>query len=193
MAVGKKYREKSEIYWWYFQVAAVLTLVSLVIWRTLIPSSPTFTIAGFHVLPSDTKNSTTTDHHNSTSIRLGIEILNPNKGMNIYYSDIYFTMNYNNGIVVAKNSTPGFYQPCKNDTMRAVEMKADLQFLQQIITGGNVSFKIGLETTVQYMYRIFKWKTKHHKMDYEAYLYNVTVSLNGTDLGQNGTVLKKKF
>ncbi|XP_019171558.1 PREDICTED: protein NDR1-like isoform X2 [Ipomoea nil] len=139
----------------------------------------------FHVHPSDTKNSTT-DHHNITSVRLGIEISNPNKGMSIYYSDIYFTMNHN-GIVVAKNSTPGFYQPCKNDTTRAVEMKlADLQFLQQII-GGNVSFKIGLETTVQY--RIFKWKTKHHKMDYEAYVYNVTV--NGTDLGQNGTVLKK--
>lgn len=187
MAGGKQFEEKSEIYWWCFQVATVLTLISLVIWRTLIPSSPTFTIAGFHVLPSGTKNSTEV-HPNSTSVMLGIDILNPNKGMSIYYSDINFTVNYN-GIIVAKNSTPGFYQPCMNDTTREILMKADMQFLQQV-TGRNVSFKIGLATRVQY--RIFKWKTKHHKMDYEGYVYNVTVRTNGTGLGQNGGIVLKK-
>ncbi|RAL39467.1 hypothetical protein DM860_003000 [Cuscuta australis] len=177
MAPGKQDGYKRKIYWWCFQVATVWTLISLLIWRCLIPRHPDFTVADLRVFVSDNENSTaryeTSDLWNA-SVLLGIEIFNPNKGMSIQYSDIHITIRHS-GAIVAESFAPGFYQTYhkNNNATRVFLVRADLRWLSH-----KTSLVIGLDTTARY--GILKWKTKYHKMHYEAYVHNVTIGLNGT-------------
>ncbi|CAI9772873.1 unnamed protein product [Fraxinus pennsylvanica] len=173
----------SRIYCWFFQVITVLILVSVVIWRCLIPRNPSFTIANIYFPSLNSKNSSV---GNSSLILFDFKILNPNKGISIYYDGISLSL-YFKDVFVGTNSTPPFYQGHKNNTSWKIPIKADPAVVdrnfQQGLRGGNIDFKVGVETAVKF--KIFSWKTKEHQIGCEAYFTSMKISFNGSLSGGN--------
>ncbi|KAK3035095.1 hypothetical protein RJ639_032597 [Escallonia herrerae] len=107
--------------WSFFQVLTVLSLVSVVIWQSLIPKCPTFTITDLHVPALGSQNSTL-EHDEvirNTSVIINLEISKPNKRMGIYYDDIYVTFYYDR-LLEGNGSIPAFSQGRKRITSRKV-------------------------------------------------------------------------
>ncbi|XP_075091883.1 protein NDR1-like [Nicotiana tabacum] len=169
-----------DLYCWFFQVAAVLSLISLVMWLCLIPRNPIFTLVDFSFLDLNVKNSSLLGDNNS--VILNLEIFNPNKGMSIYYNDINFTLNYN-GLVVGRSSTQGIYQGHKNIARKEVQMYNVDELFWQGIGNGSIDFVVRFETKVKL--KIFKWRTKLRQINYVAYMSNMTMSSNGTISGES--------
>lgn len=164
-------REPS-IYVWILQVVTVLVLSSVVMWLCLTPKSPIYIITHAYVLDFDGGNSTS-HHPQNTSILLNFEFLNPNKRMGIYYKDICITL-YCSDAVIGSNSLPGFYQGYRKSTASEVLVSADRQFWKGIRHGTTTRLKVCLESFVEY--KIFRSKTKQHRLFNEAYLL---ISSNG--------------
>ncbi|OIT32515.1 hypothetical protein A4A49_27083 [Nicotiana attenuata] len=175
----KSKRYNIDLYCWFFQVAAVLSLISLVMWLCLIPRNPIFTLVDFSFLDLNVKNSSL--HGDNNSVILNLEIFNPNKGMSIYYNDINFTLNYN-GLVVGRSSTQGIYQGHKNITRKEVQMYNVDELFWRGIGNGSIDFVVRLETKVKF--KIFKRRTKLREINYVAYISNMTISSNGTISGE---------
>lgn len=164
-----------DLYCWFFQVLAILCLISVVIWLCLVPKNPIFTIVDFSFLVLNIKNSSL--HSGNNSVLLNLEIFNPNKGMSIYYNDINLALNYS-GLVVGKYSTKGIYQGRKNITRKEVQMYIVDELFWLEIGRRSINFVVGLETTVKF--KIFAWRTKQRGLKYVTYMSNVTMSSNGT-------------
>lgn len=163
------------VYWWFFQVVCILSLVSIVIWLTLTPRNPVFYITDIHNRTSKTINSTL--HRNrvdqNTSLVSYLETYNPNKGFGIYYDEINMSFYYNE-VIVGMKSTPSFYQGIKETSVREVEVNVEEEIWRGIL-GGKTELSVAVETAVRY--RIFKRKTKHHRFNFEG---SITVGSNGT-------------
>ncbi|CAA2973740.1 Hypothetical predicted protein [Olea europaea subsp. europaea] len=164
------------IYCWFFQVIVVLSLVSVVIWRCLIPRNPSFTIVNIYFPSLNSENSSL---GNSSLILFDFKISNPNKGINIYYDGISLSLFFKD-VFVGTSSTPPFYQGHKNNTSWKIPIKADSavvhQKFQQGLRGGNIDFKVEAETAVKF--KIFWWKTKEHQIGCEAYFTSMKTSFN---------------
>ncbi|KAM7500915.1 hypothetical protein LguiA_025329 [Lonicera macranthoides] len=163
------------VYWWFFQVVCILSLVSVVIWLTLTPRNPVFYITNVHITTSETLNSTV--HRNrvgqNASLIFNLETYNPNKGFGIHYEEINITFHYNE-FVVGMKSAPSFYQGFKETSIHKVEVNTEEENWRGI-PGGKTELRVAVETAVRY--RIFKRKTKHHRLNFVG---SVTVGSNGT-------------
>ncbi|KAG6695168.1 hypothetical protein I3843_09G084600 [Carya illinoinensis] len=169
------------VYVWILQVVSVLIFSSVVIWLCLTPKSPICFITHAYVPALDGGNSTSHRPHN-TSILLSFEFLNPNKRMGIYYKDICITL-YCSDAVIGSNSLPDFYQGYKKTTAYDVPVSADLQFCKGI-TNGTARLKVCLGSVVKY--KIFRSKTKHHRLFNEA---NLRIGSNGRMSGEKNIKL----
>ncbi|KAK2977263.1 hypothetical protein RJ640_005525 [Escallonia rubra] len=157
------------IYWWFFQVITVLSVVSVVIWLSLIPKCPTFTVTDLYV-PALGSHSSTLEHDEvirNTSVIINLEISNPNKRMGIYYDDIYVTLYYDD-LVEGNGSIPGFSQGRERITSRKVLVNADHQQFWRETTVENTDIRVALDSAVRY--RRFRWKTEHYQMAFEGNL-----------------------
>ncbi|CAA2996992.1 Hypothetical predicted protein [Olea europaea subsp. europaea] len=84
-----------------------------------------------------------------------------------------------------------FFQGKKNKTswkipINAITAVAD-RYFQRGLRAGNV--KVGVETAVKF--KIFRWKTKLHRIGCEAYLTTMKISPNGSLSGGNDIKLHK--
>ncbi|XP_059639592.1 protein NDR1-like [Cornus florida] len=179
-----------DIYWWLFQVVIVLGLACVVVWLSLIPKIPIFTVTNINIPAAlDIQNSTLGGTEvvvvNNISVFFNLEISNPNRGVGIYYHHIHATVYYNNSVLGMK-SIPAFYQRHKKARLTDVLVNVD-QKLWRKNASGHIDFKMALETAVKY--RIFRWNTKNHPMDFEAFLI---VCTNGTVAGEKQTKLHQK-
>ncbi|XP_031270517.1 uncharacterized protein LOC116128887 [Pistacia vera] len=152
----------------FFQVAILWTLISLVVWISLKPKSPVYNITT-HLAALHKPNST---FHNeelamrNISIILNLEISNPNERIGICYDDINITLLYNHTLL-GTESYPGFYQGYSKTAIRQVRMIVHPQ-LRRVIWSNSMDVRVCLGTSVRYNYKIFKYKTTHHRMDMEA-------------------------
>ncbi|KAF8414085.1 hypothetical protein HHK36_002084 [Tetracentron sinense] len=173
------------IYVWLLQVIIVLALASTVIWLSLQPKSPLYTIADVYVPALDVRNTTFPRGgvgRNSTII-FNVQISNPNKGIGIYYDEINFTLYYSEA-VMGVCSIPSFYQGHSKTTQSEVSVHTQKQFWEAISNGTVVDFMVDLAAVVRY--KRFCSKTKHHQMDLQAH---VPVSSNGTIVGEKNIKL----
>ncbi|KAA8515462.1 hypothetical protein F0562_018927 [Nyssa sinensis] len=158
-------------------------LASVVIWLSLIPKSPIFTITNVYIPALDSQNSTL--HRNNvvdnTSVICNLSISNPNKGIGIYYDNIHATSYYSDAVLGAK-SILGFYQGHKKTLVFDLLINSGKEFWRGINSSENIELRVVLDTTVQYNYKIFKWKTKRHRMDFDAHM----------KLGPGGRILESK-
>lgn len=171
MPLGKDEKSRLAISLWYLQVVIVLVLISLVIWLTLRPKHPVCKITDVYIPALDRGNSTIFNNEASrnTSIIFNVEFSNPNKRMTIYYDDIHITLYSNDAAVIGTKSLPGFYQGYRSTIIYEVLMNADSQQLRKGSTSNSTDMiKVHLETAARY--KIISSTTKHHQMDFEAYI-----------------------
>ncbi|THF96772.1 protein NDR1-like [Camellia sinensis] len=154
------------IYWWFFQVIVVLGLASVVVWLSLIPKNPVFTVADIYIPALNTSNSTVQQHelNRNTSLIFTLQISNPNKGMGIFYDDILITLFHVDDTIGTK-TIPGFYQGHKKNLLLDVLINGDTVFWRGI-ADRVFGLRLFVETKVKY--KVFRWKTKHHWMVCEA-------------------------
>ncbi|KAF3451662.1 hypothetical protein FNV43_RR07758 [Rhamnella rubrinervis] len=164
------------IYLWFLQVLILWGAIAVVIWLSLPPKTPIYTITDVHSswnYTSQVHNSSFTIRNmSSTSFIFNIKISNPNKRMGIYFDYVHLTLNHSGAIVGSKYLT-GFYQGFKWSTTscKVVVDISDQQFVMRGVAGAGGSstttdFRVGLEAAIQY--EIFGLKTKHHLMDVAA-------------------------
>ncbi|OVA11156.1 Late embryogenesis abundant protein [Macleaya cordata] len=162
-------------YVWLLQVMIVIGLTSVVIWLCLHPKTPNYTVVGFYVPGLDGQNSAGNVHRNTTLI-LKLRISNPNKGMGIYYDDNNVALYYGNDNI-GVSSILGFYQGHKKTTQREVSVNGVEQFWRavfRVVSNGTVDLRVSLVSG--FRYKIFWWKTRHHRLDLQAL---VPVALDG--------------
>lgn len=86
----------------------------------------------------------------------------------IQYSDIHITLYHKGASIGTRPVIPGFYQSHKKSVSCSVLVNAGGQFWRGIGNGNIVVLRAGLETGVRY--RILRWKTEKHRMDFEAFV-----------------------
>ncbi|XAR53755.1 hypothetical protein NMG60_11022429 [Bertholletia excelsa] len=171
------------IYCWFFQVVLVLGMASVVIWPSLVPKSPLFTIVSIQFPVTDGGYSTV--HYEiiqNTSLIFLLQISNPNKGISIYYNNINLAL-YQDKATLGTNTVPGFYQGHKKSVIYNTPFDNGDQF-QRGIDSGIDDLRLCLDTTVRY--KIFWWKTKHRLMGLEA---SVRVDSQGRIYGDRNVKL----
>ncbi|XP_019056088.1 PREDICTED: protein NDR1-like [Nelumbo nucifera] len=175
---------------WILQVIIVLSLASVVVWLSLRPKCPTYTIVDAYIPALDVKSATS--HENSETSRnnslfFSLEIRNPNKGIGIYYDEINLSVYYGDA-VIGLSSVFSFYQGHRKTARREVRLNADLQFLRDVSRAvssqGSVDLRVGLAAAIRF--KIFSSKTKHQNMELQA---NLQVGSDGKLVGENKKLL----
>ena len=182
---------------WYFQAVIILGSLVVIIWMSLIPKCPVSTISNVYTPALDGWNSTAfrknesvpaPPHKNDSawniSIIFSLQITKPNKGIGIYYSDLYFTL-YNSNASLGVNCLPAFYQGHKKTVTFHVLVNVDQQFWRGIIVRKR-DLRVGLKTVIRY--EIFSFKTKHRSVAFEA---QVPIGSDGRILGGEYTELHR--
>ncbi|GFZ03189.1 hypothetical protein Acr_15g0017970 [Actinidia rufa] len=118
----------------------------------------------------------------NTSLVFNLQVSNPNKGMGIYYNEIYITL-YMRDVSIGTKSILAFYQPHKKSFRYDVQINAGKQFWRGI-GNGFVDLRLVVETAVKY--QIFRWKTKSRQMVLEA---SVTINPRGMISGEKNIKL----
>ncbi|XP_038689017.1 protein NDR1-like [Tripterygium wilfordii] len=161
------------------QVVIVLCMSSVVIWLSLRPKIPVYKVTNAYAPALDRWNSTF--HLNrvskNNSISLQLEISNPNKRIGVYYNEINVTLCSGKSVIGTK-TLPGFFQGYRNSTAAKVLVDAD-QKTWRGVKVKHMNLTVRLETAVQY--KIFRYKTRHHLMDFEAY---IPIGYDGRMLGK---------
>lgn len=158
----------SSTFLWLLQVVIVSIFTALLIRYSLTPKAPIFIITNANASELNSKDFTL--HHNGSSIRstsyiINIEISNPNKRMGIYFNEIHLSIHHG-GSPLDQTTLPGFYQGFKKTTLHEVEFHTDHQQVARGLFTGAETLLFNLETAIKY--KIFRSKTKHHKIDLEA-------------------------
>ncbi|XP_052183039.1 protein NDR1-like [Diospyros lotus] len=179
------------ICWWSFQVALVLGMIAVVIWLSLIPKKPKFTIVDLYIPTLNTSTGNSSNYEGiiqNTSLILILQVSNPNKGIAVFYSDMNISLFHRGGDSIGKQAVPGFYQGHKSSLSCNVTTGADQKQLWRGDAGRVLDLRMRLEAAVRF--KIIWWKTRHHRMDFEAF---VVVDPRGKMQGQRNTRLIQKF
>lgn len=159
-------RDQFVIFFWLFCEVTVLSLVGVVLWLSLTPRNPRFTISDAHFPPLNH-----TAHANaslpSNPVVVHLQIFNPNNHMGIDYSGINFKLYAGDGVVGA-NSTSAFHQGYKNTTLFQMPIQASQEFWRAMNASPSVDFIVRVETA--FRFRIIKWQTKVHHVAHEVRL-----------------------
>lgn len=129
-------------------------------------------ITNVYIPALNQQNSTEAIRNNSVA-SLNVELSNPNERIGIYYNTIIITLHYKDA-VIGTNSLTGFYQGYEKATSIGVLLNTtdDHQLLRRgVFTGNNTTveiIRVCLKTAVRY--KIFLLNTKHHRMDFGAYI-----------------------
>ncbi|GLT76487.1 hypothetical protein SLA2020_481400 [Shorea laevis] len=174
---------------WLLQVIFVLCFIIVVIRLCLTPKQPIFMVADVHINPAFNHSRNSTLQHSgaasnvtSAVIILSLDFSNPNKRIGFIFEDFYVALYFTDTVIIGTSSLPGFYQEHRNGTsiVRDVQVSVEQQSLLGLITGRGFHMKVYLETKVRY--KIFRSKTKHHLMGFEAY---VPIGSDGRMLGED--------
>ncbi|XP_043689430.1 protein NDR1-like [Telopea speciosissima] len=149
----------------------VLSISICVIWASLRPKTPIYTIVNFYVPALDVKNITSPVATKNQSLFIDMEISNPNKGIGIYYNQMSLTFYYGEAIV-GLSSIASFYQGHNKTTRREVRVTGDQKlwkWASRPILNGTVDLTVGLVSPIRY--KTFQFKSMPHLMELKAHVH----------------------
>lgn len=156
--------ESRSFYLWLAQVIFLLGLIALLLWLSLRPKTPNYTIVDFFVHDLNGENSTVPSDNGgqNTTFTFEVEIANPNKESGIYYDTMNFTLFYGD-MYVGSTAVDPFYQGYQKTATRMESINTGRKFLKDVFGvafNGTAQLKVSMATSVRY--RIWGRKTKHH-------------------------------
>ncbi|KAF9588070.1 hypothetical protein IFM89_007311 [Coptis chinensis] len=167
--------ETKSFYLWVAQVLFLSGLLALILWLSLHPKSPNYTVTDLNIPVNANQNENTT-------ISVALEIQNPNKDYNIYYDDIYLAL-YHASDTIGGTTITAFRQYKKGSDHFYKSIVADgglWNVVLREVLNGTAELKVGLFTKIRY--RMWGRKSKHHGMH-----------LNGRiPIGKDGKISRKK-
>ncbi|KAK9155852.1 hypothetical protein Sjap_003332 [Stephania japonica] len=173
---------------WLLQVAGLSVILVLVLWLSLRTRSPNFSIQNLTIdqLPTTniTNNSTTTS--TNTTITFELEIENPNKDYNIWYSGVDL-MWYHGGDTLGGASTVSkSFRQGKSETNNFSNLKVNVygqnctRFIQEVMSTGTVQLEARLVTEIKY--RMGVLRSKRHGLNLKG----------SAEVGRDGKIKGKK-
>ncbi|RZC59727.1 hypothetical protein C5167_007027 [Papaver somniferum] len=155
-------------------------LTAVLLWLTLKPSSPKYSIESFYV-PVLNKTSTSQATVNSTTISFDLRLKNENRNKGIYYDALdltfffYFPEN-SSFLRIGDITIPEFYQGHLKTAHRLESIQSYGVSWKDAKTHGSSTkmFRVDLDTRVRY--KIMLSRTKRHRMRLGV---NVTVNNEG--------------
>ncbi|CAK9146808.1 unnamed protein product [Ilex paraguariensis] len=150
---------------WLLQFVALLGLLAFILWLTLRPKDPSYTIVDFSVPVPD--NGSGQDNQNG-SLSYTLEIVNPNRDSDINYNDIFLLFYYNQDTIGEKTITH-FHQGKDKTTQIMDHVNANARVwkaLVNAISNKTGDLKVGLMTKIRY--RTWGIKSKHHGMNLQG-------------------------
>lgn len=132
---------------WSFQFIIFLGLLVLLLWLSLRPKKPSYTVVELDVSTA-----------NATTITFGMEISNPNKRAGVYYDDMNVTVilivsdvaDDTSGCFTTIN---GFYQGHHKTATLGRSLQADERAwgaVMAAVRNGTAKFRVGVTTKVRY-------------------------------------------
>ncbi|XP_058071383.1 protein NDR1-like [Magnolia sinica] len=176
--------ECRSFYLWLAQVLFLIGLIALLLWVSLRPKHPTYTIIDLSVPALNGRNTTLPVDNGSmnTTVDFFLEIANPNKESGIYYNDINVTIYFEDENVGA-TTISSFYQGYDKSIQRQESVYTNRRFSKAVyraVSDRTMDLKVGVATKVRY--KTWGLKSKHHGMD-----------LQGTvKIGSDGKIYGKK-
>ncbi|XP_026435713.1 protein NDR1-like [Papaver somniferum] len=174
------------VYLWILQLVIFSTLLALVLWISLRPKNPTYTIVAFSINP--TSSSTDIAQQNTTSsesssngtaiVSLNLEIENPNDDSSIYYDNVNVTVYYGEE-EVGGTEIPSFHQG-KGESHQFAKTVRTRGKILQAISNRTAEFRVGLITRIRF--KTSGLKTKRNRMDLQGHV----------QVGSDGKISKKK-
>ncbi|KAI3899974.1 hypothetical protein MKW92_040465 [Papaver armeniacum] len=155
-------------------------LTALLLWLTLKPSSPKYSIESFYV-PILNKTTTSQSTVNSTTISFDLRLKNENRNKGIYYDALDLTFFYyfpenSSFLQIGDITIPEFYQGHLKTAHRLESIQSYGVSWKDVKTNGSSTkmFRVDLDTRVRY--KIMLSRTKRHRMRLGV---NVTVNDEG--------------
>lgn len=155
-------------------------LTALLLWLTLKPSSPKYSIESFYVPVLD-KNSASQSTVNSTTISFDLRLKNENRNKGINYDALDLTFFYyfpgnSSFLQIGDITIPEFYQGHLKTAHRLESIQSYGVSWKDVKTNGSSTkmFRVDLDTRVRY--KIMLSRTKRHRMRLGV---NVTVNDEG--------------
>ncbi|KAK9267891.1 hypothetical protein L1049_010328 [Liquidambar formosana] len=177
--------DSKNFYVWLLQVFALLGLLAFLLWLTLRPKNPTYTIVDFSAPTSNQSNNTSSENG---AISYVLEIQNPNKDSGIYYNDILLTFYYGQDSVGEK-TIPSFYQGKHKTRQLSDHFDANARVwkaLRSTILNATAELKVGLVTKIRY--KMWGRKSKRHGMNLQG---QIRIGSDGKISGKNKKIKLK--
>ncbi|KAL6197581.1 hypothetical protein ACLB2K_033189 [Fragaria x ananassa] len=155
--------ENKHFYLCVLEIFALLGLLALVLWLSLRPKSPSYTIVDITIPNSGLENGA-----QNGSIVYILEIENSNKDSSIFYDTSVLTFYYGQD-KVAEKTIPPFHQGRGKTRSELGDMDANPQVWRAVrnsISNATVEFKVTLLTKIQY--KTWGIKSKRHGQDLQG-------------------------
>ncbi|KAF5195289.1 Ndr1-like [Thalictrum thalictroides] len=169
-------------------------LVEIILWLSLRPQSPTYTITDFSIPSLDNQNQNTTSsvisNNSNSTVSLVLKIKNPNKDYSIYFDDINMKL-YHGSDALGVTTIKAYKQDKKENENfpRTIDADGPLRnVLREILKNGTTELRVGLDTKIRF--KIWGRKTKHHGVQLDG---RVPIGKDGKISGKNkGIKLHKR-
>ncbi|XP_050367412.1 protein NDR1-like [Argentina anserina] len=155
--------ENKHFYLCILEILAVLGLLALVLWLSLRPKSPTYTIVDITIPNYGLENGT-----QNGSIAYILEIGNSNKDSRIYYDTSYLTFYYGQDKVAETTIAP-FHQGRHKTRSQLGDIDANPQVWRAVrnsILNATAELKVTLLTKIRY--KTWGIKSKQHGQDLQG-------------------------
>lgn len=162
---------------WVLQIVGLLGLLVFLLWLSLCPKQPTYTIINFS-LPTSPVN----QGGDNSTISFELEIRNPNKDSSIYYGDTLLTFFYGED-TLGQKTIPSFHQKKDSTTQMFDHVDADPHVRKKllgVISKATAELKVAVVTKIRY--RMWGRKSKHHGINLHGRL----------PIGSDGKISGKK-
>ncbi|XP_058071382.1 protein NDR1-like [Magnolia sinica] len=174
--------ECRSFYLWMAQVLFLMGVIALLLWVSLSPKRPTYTIIHLSVPALNGRNTTlpVDDASMNTTVDFWLEITNPNNESGIYYDDINITIYFDDENVGA--TTISSFNQGYEKSIRPESVYTNRRFSKAVyraVSSGTMDLKVGVAT--KFRNKTWGLKSKHHGMD-----------LQGTvKIGSDGKIYRK--
>lgn len=157
--------ENKHFYLCVLEILALLGLLALVLWLSLRPKSPCYTIVDITIPKYDLENG----GQNGTIVYV-LEIQNSNKDSSIYYDNSLLTFYYGQD-KVAEKTIPPFHQGRGKTRSEIENMDVNPQVWRAVrnsILNATAELKVTLLTRIRY--KTWGIRSKHHGLDLQGAL-----------------------
>ncbi|OVA11157.1 Late embryogenesis abundant protein [Macleaya cordata] len=177
-------------YLWVLQVVLLSGLLAFVLWLSLRPQNPIYTIVEFNFDPILSSAVQNTSSNSTSTISFSLEVENPNKDSSIYYDNINVTVYYESDSIGGTDVIPSFYQDKSESHQFKQFIHAEGQLLDKVfraVSNRTAEFRVGLVTSIRF--KTSGLKSKHHGMELQG---RVKVGSDGKISGKKNKIRLRK-